>query len=83
MFSKNKGFIVKGLRAVQKNLCRYFGDTCDCKYGAEDLKPFGTRSWGEQTGCPEVRTAIAILSVMTDEEYDALAKRAGLLIFDV
>ena len=45
---------------------------CDCKYGYA-----GGKTMGEQTGCPELRCVVHLLSVITDEEYDSFMSRKG------
>lgn len=51
-----------GLEAVRLRLCPYCGPTCDCKFGSRDAG----RGLGEQTGCPELRQAIAALSLVPE-----------------
>ena len=64
---ENKDKVVESLRSVQKRICAYGSETfCDCKYG----HGFGNAYLGgEQNGCPEVRVAIHILSVMSKKDY--------------
>lgn len=64
---ENKDKVVEALRSVQKRICTYGNEEfCDCKYG----HGFGnTYRGGEQNGCPEVRVAIHILSVMSKKDY--------------
>lgn len=66
--------IVAAMEAARKNrLCGYMGDPCDCKYG---IATTNDRMGGsEQTGCPEMRTAIAILRNMTDQEWEKIQRR--------
>ena len=73
----NRQNIVDGLKGARQKCCGYMGDFCDCKYGVrESEKPINPLfDHSEQTGCPELRTAIMILSEMTDEEYEAIYKR--------
>lgn len=40
-----------------------------------DLKAYHTDRHGEQTGCPELRCALAILRFITDEEYAEIMGR--------
>lgn len=54
--------LIERLRDEQNQRCCYGtrdgdGRTCDCKFGAPT---FGVR--GEMTGCPELRTAIRLLT---------------------
>ncbi len=46
---------------------------CDCKYGGTNLMK-GTETGN---GCPELRSVVEILSVMTDREWSMLVKRVG------
>jgi hypothetical protein len=77
------GSRVESIRAIEKAgeiSCRYSGAAwphfCDCKYGGprERLGKLGN---SEQTGCPELMSAHAILSAMTDAEWVALAAQSG------
>lgn len=49
--------VIEELERVRRGLCCYMGPTCDCKYGFPSDRAAGT----EQTGCPELRDAIALL----------------------
>lgn len=44
---------------------------CDCKYGMGELGDHG----GEETGCPELRSAYLVLSAMSDAEWQATRSR--------
>jgi len=72
------------LHTIQREHCAY--DTmsmgikpakapafCDCKYGYEGKasKP----GYSEQTGCPELRCAVDLFTLMTDDEYAAIMAR--------
>lgn len=60
MFGQPDDELIANLERLRSNLCAYFpGDRCDCKFGASRK--------GEQTGCPEIRQAIAIISGQRDE----------------
>lgn len=49
---------------------------CDCKHGGPE--PHNPRSVStELTGCPELRTAVAVLQQLDDEQFDVLVVRAG------
>jgi len=71
MLISNKESVLEGLEALQKTVCAYGSEyRCDCKYGIrEDARPLEI---SENTGCPELRVVILILSNMTDTEYAAL-----------
>jgi len=69
---KSKEELFRALKLVQLKICAYRSAIfCDCKYGITEK----TMRNGEQTGCPEVRELIAMLSVMTDQEFDEIQKR--------
>jgi len=63
MFVRPREETLQNLRKMQQAACVYNNTPCDCKYGA---------SGGEQTGCPELRTAILLLENMSDEQYAEL-----------
>jgi hypothetical protein len=77
MFCVNRERLIAGLEVLRQSLCPYRrpGHDCDCKYGVA-LR-------GEQTGCPEVREVIGLLSAMSDGEFAIFVKRAGGLDVDV
>jgi len=64
--------LIIALKRVQKRICAYKSETfCDCKFGADHVGEPGE----EGNGCPEVRTAIAILRCINDSEYDVYLER--------
>jgi len=69
----NKKIMLKALGKVREKVCVYNGDICDCKYGIHQKKDL--RSYGEVSGCPEMRTVIAVVENMTDFEYNRIIKR--------
>lgn len=69
----NKKIMLKALGKVREKVCVYNGDICDCKYGIHQKKDL--RSYGEVSGCPEMRTIIAVVENMTDFEYNRIIKR--------
>ena len=85
MFIIEKEELIKTLTLMQRKSCGYDSmgfltivskppPTCDCKYGYNDGS-FKPHYAGETTGCPELRNVIALLTLMTDEEYSlTLAK---------
>lgn len=79
MFMVDKGKLLEGLAGARQRSCCYVGPTCDCKYGIreKEMSPidFMYKDLGEKTGCPEIRQAHAILSEMTDNEYETILKR--------
>ncbi len=82
MFGIGKERLEEGLGNIQHNLCAYMGETCDCKYGIDRVdKKFGptTRQmFSEQTGCPELRQALALIQAMTPEQFQELCVKARL-----
>ena len=56
MFGQPDDVLLANLDALRRRLCQYGPDAkrCDCKFGASGK--------GEQSGCPELRQAIAIIS---------------------
>ena len=76
MFTQPKEDIIRGLSVLQKRTCHYLGETCDCKYGIESESV----PHSERNGCPELRTAISILTGMSDEAYRKLCSETGLMI---
>ena len=68
----SRGKLVDSLETIRKNrICCYASPSkmCDCKYGIEDRGGLDASGRGENTGCCEMREAIAILRNMTDREY--------------
>lgn len=81
MFGIEKEILVKSLEKVRRRLCCYHPNApfCDCKYIGEDAT-YPDPTGGENTGCCEVRMAINLIHVMTDEEFNELCKRAKVMI---
>jgi hypothetical protein len=80
MFMKfDREAMKRALRAGQRALCGYDAFSmyhnctcepttfCDCKYGAEFK--------GESNGCPEMRVLCVMFEMMTDKEFERIAKR--------
>lgn len=78
----------KKLRELRLRLCCYLSENfCDCKYlkgevpeDKQELHRFKMealfkQSWGEQTGCCELRVMQALVAKMTDEEFLAILRR--------
>jgi hypothetical protein len=71
--------VVDVLEKVRGHVCAYTLDPskpakhCDCKYGGTNVM-CGTETGN---GCPELRSAIEVLTAMTDFEYDRAARRAN------
>lgn len=81
MFIRGRSEILKVVSDIQRSHCCYdmgFSEKppsfCDCKYGFS-LEYHKKGRLGEQTGCPELRCVAALLSNMTDEEYDSIMSR--------
>lgn len=76
MLSKEE--LIVALKKIQGKLCAYGprkedGSTsfCDCKYGGTDV---GGNS-EDGNGCPEMRTAKAIIEALTPFEYEMICGR--------
>ena len=70
----NRKKIIKALENVQVNICEYSNsiyDFCDCKFGIDEQK----NRVGEKSGCPEVKSAIMVIGLMTDREFESVIKR--------
>lgn len=82
-FATTRAKLEAGLERVGRDLCSYVSAggteraTCDCKYGIGLTPAKGENAGSEQTGCPEVHMALAMIKAMTDEEYAAILERAG------
>jgi hypothetical protein len=63
--------LIANLEKIRIHLCCYIGAPCDCKYGVTHI---GDCLY-ERTGCPEVRKALQIINMLTDEEYIDIEKR--------
>ena len=68
--------VLEGLKRIRRKLCVYVGRTCDCKFGAQDVMD----RTSEHSGCPEVAVAIALLSAMSNVEYQRLSRRHDRII---
>jgi hypothetical protein len=78
MFYKDRETLLEVLTKMQREHCQYdmFSfdpsrnppDFCDCKYG------YNKR--GEQTGCPELRCIVQLLSNITDDEFYDIMDRS-------
>ena len=82
-FATNRPKFEAGLERVGRDLCAYVMEgevgraSCDCKYGIGAYQTKGLNAGSEQTGCPEVHMALAMIHAMTDSEYAAILGRAG------
>ena len=72
MFFCKKKELIKALDILQKERCLYGGGGfCDCKYGYR-----GDRGYvGETSCCPELRSVVVLLGLMTEEEYNDILSR--------
>lgn len=76
MFYVTREEIIQAIILLGDQRCVYGGQDwlnrfCDCKYGGPDSKGYGS----EESGCPELRVVEAILSNITDEEYESILSR--------
>ena len=82
MFLGNKEQALDVLRAMGERLCVYAGAPwpryCDCKYGGPNPDCPGN----EDSGCPELASIYAVVSLMTDLEWADIAKRGGHALTD-
>lgn len=81
MFGVSRLELIEGLTRIGENCCGYGGGEwlhrrCDCKYGASVLRN------GEATGCPELRSVVALLYALQDNEYEAVCRRANIIGID-
>lgn len=83
MFGIDQKPLIENLETLRSTLCGYMGDRCDCKFGPTLQKNTVFPCLdvcSEGTGCPEVRTVIELLSVMTEEEYQTFCNRARIIL---
>ncbi len=81
MFFTSREETRKVIEALQGMACAYSivgpakgvkpVSSCDCKYGGTNLMK-GTETGN---GCPELRSVVEILDVMTEREWEMLIKR--------
>lgn len=82
MFGIQKSELLISLRMMQNKVCAYGTDivnkrhACDCKYDPKDFPHMGD----ENNGCPELSMLYKMLSVMTDEQFEDLCQRAGIVL---
>lgn len=75
--------LIESLERLRKNVCVYLGSTCDCKYGGppplathqKAIMGMAPHIIGEQTGCPELRSAIAFFTELSDQEWNDVWNR--------
>jgi len=73
MFTIEKKELIENLEKTRMRLCCYMSKNfCDCKYGASGN--------GESTGCPELRSVISLLRIMTEKEYDKIRHKAKMIV---
>ena len=88
MFVIRQKKFLENLETIRKYLCCYVGGPpCDCKYGVKNCEnkkaALGqSASGGEETGCPEVSQATLMLNALSEEEFNALAKKARCIFVD-
>ena len=80
MFFGDKEEVTNALSVMQRRVCAYDNffrseppSFCDCKYGydKDSNLDFGT----ENTCCPELRTVVALLGKLSEEEYNEILFR--------
>lgn len=84
MFYGSRERVRAALHLIQREHCDYDAlrfrrdavnhpppSRCDCKYGYT-----GLQGHGEQSGCPELRSAVELLDQITEEEYNTIMQRS-------
>lgn len=73
--------LIKTLAKLRARCCSYIGPICDCKF-VLDATPDNTIMTQSETGscCPELMQVAFMIANMTEQEYYAIAKRAGVNI---
>src|SRR5574339_590404 len=79
MNSSDKEQLVKALCRLSANLCSYSKKPCDCKFMQDEDKHIASGS-ERGSGCPETMIAAMLLAHMTEQEFLAIARRAGITI---
>ncbi len=81
MFGVKQKRLVTSVAKLMARCCAYIGDRCDCKFMAEST-PENSIMTGSETGsgCPELRMITYMLAAMTEQEFNAISKRAGINI---
>ena len=77
----NKKQLVNALCRLSATLCAYTKPPCDCKFMQDDTDHIATHS-ESGSGCPEITEAAVILAQMSEQEFLALAKRAGVYVHE-
>lgn len=68
---------LKNLRRIQKKLCSYTGQPCDCKF-IQDKDIEICRGSENGSGCCEIFMAIYLIGSMTPSEFKKISKRAKM-----
>ena len=85
MFGINKERLIKALWLLRGASCAYYNPKggppkyCDCKYIDVNSGKVGSRHSESGNGCCELHLVELLLSNMTDEEYNNLCKKAGIV----
>ena len=79
MFIISKDSLLEVIHKMQRKSCGYDmyscnkdskqPSFCDCKFGFDD------KQYGEQTGCPELRCVLELLTLITYKEYEEIMSR--------
>ncbi len=81
MFGIKKELLVKNLCKLVASRCVYSKQPCDCKYMIHDddnVSQFSEIG----NGCPETTMAATLIANMTEQEFNSIARRAGITISD-
>lgn len=80
MFAPKKNDLIKSLCKLSANLCSYIKKPCDCKFINLNVNQNIATGSESGSGCPETLVVAMLLNHMTDQEFNSLCKKAGLLI---
>lgn len=85
MFGIKQKRLVKNAAKLAARSCSYLSSSrgCDCKYINEGTADNEIKSGGEHgSGCPELTMLACLVAAMTEQEFNAITKRAGIMITD-
>jgi len=73
--------LVISLAKLATRCCAYIGDRCDCKFMASSTPESSIMTGSEAgSGCPELMMMTYMVAAMTEQEFNAISKRAGVSI---
>lgn len=75
--------LIKTIAKLRARCCSYIGPRCDCKFATDTTSDDSIMSGSESgSGCPELMQVAYMFAQLTEQEYLALAKRAGINVED-